>query len=173
MAATNNPMISGSMASVPNPNPVSATTLHIAGILTTVHGLDLLPPSSDVSSVAVLWLLHPRLQTQECMASAAADSIHAWYKKSGDKSTGLIAVSFDQRNHGTRLVDKLANEAWRQGNKRHAVDMFSIYSKFYSPTIWPKLTDQMEPRVMSRYSLTTCPPTSSLTETTRSHRTLS
>ncbi|PSK58589.1 hypothetical protein B9Z65_6604 [Elsinoe australis] len=65
MAATNNPMISGSMASVPNPNPVSATTLHIAGILTTVHGLDLLPPSSDVSSVAVLWLLHPRLQTQE------------------------------------------------------------------------------------------------------------
>jgi hypothetical protein len=41
---------------------------------------------------------------------------------------GVIAVSFDQRNHGTRLVDKLANEAWRSGNDRHAQDMFSCFA---------------------------------------------
>ena len=40
---------------------------------------------------------------------------------------GLIAVAFDQRNHGTRLVDPLHNEAWRAGNPRHAQDMFSCY----------------------------------------------
>ncbi|KAF4550358.1 Hypothetical protein D9617_17g046260 [Elsinoe fawcettii] len=127
MAATNNPMISGSMASVPNPHPVSSTTIHVAGILTTVYGLDLLPPSSQTSDVAILWLLHPRLQTQECMAPVAAAAIRDWYAKGGDRKTGLIAIAFDQRNHGTRLADKLANEAWRQGNKRHALDMFSIY----------------------------------------------
>lgn len=42
----------------------------------------------------------------------------------------MIAVSFDQRNHGSRLVDEVANAAWRQGNERHAIDMFSGYRKF-------------------------------------------
>ncbi|KAF2148666.1 alpha/beta-hydrolase [Myriangium duriaei CBS 260.36] len=125
--ATPNPMKSGSMAAHPDPAPLTPTTLHIAGILTHVYGLDLLPPSSAVSSVAVLWLLHPRLQTAATMAPVAAAAINAWYARGGDRRTGLIAVAFDQRNHGTRLVDKLANEAWRQGNARHAVDMFSIY----------------------------------------------
>jgi hypothetical protein len=46
------------------------------------------------------------------------------------KVKGLIAVSFDQRNHGTRQVDALANEAWRQGNDRHAQDMFSCFRMF-------------------------------------------
>lgn len=45
------------------------------------------------------------------------------------KIRGLIAVSFDQRNHGTRKVDALANEAWRQGNDRHAQDMFSCFRR--------------------------------------------
>ncbi|PNS19163.1 hypothetical protein CAC42_1899 [Sphaceloma murrayae] len=125
MAATNNPMISGSMASVPHHDPVSSSAFHIAGILTTVYGLDLLPP--DTTSVAVLWLLHPRLQTQECMAPVASAAIRHWTSHGSPRQTGLIAVSFDQRNHGSRLVDTLANEAWRQGNKRHAMDMFSIY----------------------------------------------
>ena len=41
---------------------------------------------------------------------------------------GLIAVAFDQRNHGTRLVSAIANEAWRSGNEHHAPDMFSCYA---------------------------------------------
>lgn len=43
-------------------------------------------------------------------------------------SRGLIAVAFDQRNHGTRLVSEVANEAWRQGNKTHAQDMLGTIS---------------------------------------------
>ena len=45
---------------------------------------------------------------------------------------GLIAVSFDQRNHGSRKIDELANQDWRSGNERHAQDMFSIYRLFQS-----------------------------------------
>lgn len=36
-------------------------------------------------------------------------------------------MAFDQRNHGSREVDKLANEAWKSGNPNHAQDMFSIF----------------------------------------------
>lgn len=115
--ATNNPLEKTYGSSI---TTVSSTVYPIAGILTTVHGLEELP--SDVKEVAVLWLLHPRLQVQACMAPIAAQSINQWNSKRGKSGKGLIAVSFDQRNHGSRLVDKLANEAWRQKNPRHAQD---------------------------------------------------
>jgi hypothetical protein len=121
--------ISKTYPSNANPALLSPTTYHIAGILTTVFGLTELPPSC--TSVAVLWLLHPRLQTQDCMAPFAASCIHAWNARlqhhCADDPKGLIAVSFDQRNHGTREVDTLANESWRRGNPRHAQDMFSCF----------------------------------------------
>ena len=113
--------------SIPHPEPVSSCTHHIAGILVTVFGLEELP--SDVTDVAVLWLLHPRLQTQASMAPFAAHIIWEWNKSPTvrTKKKGLIAVSFDQRNHGSRLVSEIANEAWRSGNEHHALDMFSCY----------------------------------------------
>lgn len=114
------------------PPQVSKKTFPIAGIATTVFGLDELP--SQASTVACLWLLHPRLATQERMTGIAATIITDWNKKLAEGQTGsnqgLIAVSFDQRNHGTRLVEPLANEAWKQGNPRHAQDMFSIFRKW-------------------------------------------
>ncbi|ERF76454.1 hypothetical protein EPUS_07334 [Endocarpon pusillum Z07020] len=112
------------------PPHLSSKTLHIAGILTTVFGLDELAPNTR--ETACLWLLHPRLQTQACMQPFAACTIADWNERiregragSSQPAKGLIAVSFDQRNHGTREVDGLANEAWRAGNPRHALDMFS------------------------------------------------
>lgn len=115
--------------SIPHPEPISSTTHHIAGILTTVYGIAQLPPSC--TTVAVLWLLHPRLQTQACMAPLAAHLISEYCKSPQHKSRptkGLIAVSFDQRNHGSREVLPIANEAWRSGNENHAQDMFSCYA---------------------------------------------
>jgi hypothetical protein len=97
----------------------------IAGIQITVYGLAELP--KNISELAVLWLLHPRLQTQQSMAAFAFESIQHWNRQPKSKSKGLIAVSFDQRNHGSRQINALANEAWRQGNPRHAQDMFSSY----------------------------------------------
>ncbi|RHZ51120.1 hypothetical protein CDV55_102919 [Aspergillus turcosus] len=112
-----------------NPPSVSQKKYPIAGILTTVFGLDEIP--SQASEIACLWLLHPRLATQERMTGIAESVIADWNQRVKDGRAGpvkgLIAVSFDQRNHGTRLVDPLANEAWRQGNPRHAQDMFSIF----------------------------------------------
>lgn len=59
------------------------------------------------------------------MAKTAAACINDWnLKSSHDKNIGLIAVSFDQRNHGTREVNAQANQAWREGNASHAQDMF-------------------------------------------------
>ena len=67
------------------------------------------------------------------MAALANDAISRWNarpeQQQGSQVKGLLAVSFDQRNHGKRKVDDLANEAWRAGNKRHAPDMFSTYRK--------------------------------------------
>lgn len=126
-----NPMEKTYPGSVPN---ISSTIYPCAGIVTTVYGLEELP--SHVTEIACLWLLHPRLQTQACMAPIAAYTITEWNKqikegRAGKTPIALIAVSFDQRNHGSRLIDKLSNEAWRQGNPRHAVDMFSHYREFY------------------------------------------
>jgi hypothetical protein len=38
----------------------------------------------------------------------------------------MIALSFDQRNHGHRLVDAKKNGAWAEGNISHSSDMFSV-----------------------------------------------
>src|SRR5271163_3882856 len=137
-----------------HPPHVSSKTFHIAGILTTVFGLDEIQPQT--TEVACLWLLHPRLQTKACMQPFADSTIGDWNARLRDGRTrskkGLIAVSFDQRNHGSREVDKLANEAWRSGNPTHAQDMFSCYrsSLLSLPTIHPlalpSLTDVHFPR---------------------------
>lgn len=65
------------------------------------------------------------------MEPLAASNIHEWNgrlqrKWNDEASIGLIAVSFDQRNHGSREINQLANETWKSGNERHAQDMFSI-----------------------------------------------
>ncbi|EFQ90275.1 hypothetical protein PTT_13138 [Pyrenophora teres f. teres 0-1] len=126
-AATNNPL-NGTLSAADL--PVSSQTFTIAGILVDIHGLDQLPPS--VSSVACLWLLNPRLQTKETMAPIARRVISSWNKRiqegrAGKNPKGLIAAAFDQRNHGSRKVDDMHNQAWREGNERHAQDMFGCY----------------------------------------------
>jgi len=123
------------------PDSISRTVYHIAGIQTTVYGLNDLP--ENLSDLAVLWLLHPRLTTERSVAPIAAQAIHHWNSHLNERAKnmtpntikGLIAVSFDQRNHGTRMVNELSNEAWKQGNQRHAQDMYTIYrmSKSCSP----------------------------------------
>lgn len=108
---------------MPKPSSASSKTFHIAGILTTVYGLDELSPESK--SISCLWLLHPRLQTKETMEQTASRSINEWNKRpTSEKRVGLIAVAFDQRNHGSREVNAHANGAWRDGNVTHAQDMF-------------------------------------------------
>lgn len=109
------------------PTPVSSQTFVIAGILCTVYGLSELDPKSP--NVSCLWLLHPRLAKQESMAPLAHKFVSSSHISTSNSSgtPGLIAVSFDQRNHGTRLISASTNGAWREGNATHAQDMFSVY----------------------------------------------
>lgn len=112
-----------------SPGPTSSKTLHVAGILTTVYGLDELP--KNCKSVSCLWLLHGRLQKKEVMAGVADMCIRAWNQRpSSDPKVGFIAVAFDQRNHGTREVHPSANRSWKEGNETHAQDMFRFTSLF-------------------------------------------
>ncbi|MCJ1388987.1 hypothetical protein MMC18_001840 [Xylographa bjoerkii] len=113
-----------------SPAPMSKKTHVIAGILCTIYGYDELLP--ETKNVACLWLLNPRLQTQACMEPVAFSTINHWnqrlkQKQDRGESQGLIAISFDQRNHGSREIDPLANQAWNAGNEKHAQDMFSIF----------------------------------------------
>ena len=117
-----NPM-AGSFTNAPT--PMSSKEYIIAGLLVTVYGLEELAP--EAKEVACLWLLHPRLQTQECMSPLAAATLNDWNQRAESRHKGLLAVSFDQRNHGSREIDPMANQAWRSGNERHAQDMFSIF----------------------------------------------
>ncbi|KAL3424581.1 hypothetical protein PVAG01_03862 [Phlyctema vagabunda] len=109
-----------------SPPPVSSTTLHVAGILTTIYGIEELP--KPCQSITCLWLLHGRLQKKEIMAGVANICLRDWNQRSSSdqKGVGLIAVAFDQRNHGTREVHPLANKSWREENQNHAQDMFSV-----------------------------------------------
>lgn len=124
-------------ASPSAPPQISEKSYPIAGILTTVFGLDELPPQT--TDVACLWLLHPRLATKDRMTGIAQSVIADWNRRiagSQQPAKGLIAVSFDQRNHGTRLVDTQGNESWKKGNPRHAQDMFSVFREWCdSPTL--------------------------------------
>ncbi|MGI4812095.1 MAG: hypothetical protein ACRYGG_01945 [Janthinobacterium lividum] len=109
------------------PADISKRTFAIGGILTTIFGLEELSPKQ--TNIACLWLLHPRLQTQKTMVPLATSITRDWNTRSQQKDTalGLITVTFDQRNHGSREVDPIANQAWNQGDERHAQNMFSAY----------------------------------------------
>lgn len=156
MAATNNPLEGSSGPTV------SQRTITIAGLHVVLHGLRELPPSCN--SVTVLWLLNPRLQTKETMAPIAASIISGWNTHPQRNGHGLIAAAFDQRNHGSRLVDKLHNEAWRQGNETHAQDMFGCYHgtavdcsqliDHVGSYIFPSSsTSSSQPQISSHYAL--------------------
>lgn len=85
--------------------------------------------------VAVLFILHGRFNSRKGVEKIAERMIslqseptrdHQWTKE-------LVVVTFDHRNHGSRLVDRQANCGWNladssRHNDRHALDMYSIQS---------------------------------------------
>ncbi|KZL68430.1 hypothetical protein CI238_00183 [Colletotrichum incanum] len=138
MASTNNPMGS----STPPPD-VSKTTLAMSGLLCDVYGLEELV-ARRASAVSCLWLHHPRLRAKEDMADFASRIISQWEEKSSAAGAGagagagggraLIAVAFDQQNHGARTVSPTASDSWREGNATHALDMWGMVSGMVSDT---------------------------------------
>lgn len=114
------------MSGLGEPPAVSFQTIAITGILVDVFGLDDLSPLTHLS---VLWLHNPRLGDRTRMHYMAKRAVSEYNKTKPPQSTrGLIAVAFDQRNHGVREVHPLANQSWKKGNPHHAQDMFGIVS---------------------------------------------
>lgn len=95
----------------------------IGGLPVHVFGLDR-PLTPDV---AVLFFLHGRLGKWED-GIAFIEQLLSSYASS---TLSLLVVTFDQRNHGHRLVSPRANMTWfekdpAQANATHAMDMHSI-----------------------------------------------
>lgn len=111
MAETNNP----TPGAVPS---VSRITLTVSGLQVDIYGLTELPATA--AKVSCLWLHHGRLRKKEDMTPFANRFLSAYHEKS-EPTRGLIAVALDQRNHGSRLVDKRANESWVDGNETQYV----------------------------------------------------
>jgi pimeloyl-ACP methyl ester carboxylesterase len=130
MSSTNNPLSSSS----PNPSSLPPPkSYNIAGITVSILGLSSIPPSC--TSLTILYLLHPRLQSASTMLPIGSHILTSWSTHQfslpathPSKSAGLLALTFDQRNHGSRLVDAVGNDSWRDGNPRHAQDMFGVYN---------------------------------------------
>ncbi|KAH6630863.1 hypothetical protein B0J18DRAFT_114433 [Chaetomium sp. MPI-SDFR-AT-0129] len=122
---------------LPPPPTISTHTIQMAGLLVDVHGLSDLPPTT--THVSCLWLHHQRTRRREDLAGIAARCVGGWNaqvatdlngkgegKGKGKGTRGLVALAYDQRNHGSRIVDEKANGSWRDGNGRHAVDMLGL-----------------------------------------------
>ncbi|EQB54216.1 hypothetical protein CGLO_05978 [Colletotrichum gloeosporioides Cg-14] len=106
----------------------------MSGLLVDVYGLAELT-SLRPAAVSVLWLYHGRGRAKEDMGAFASRIISEHTSSSpAETKRGLIAVAFDQRNHGSRLVSDKANESWRGGNERHAVDMYAMVAGMVSDT---------------------------------------
>lgn len=106
--------------------PVSWQRLCVGGILVTVYGLEEL--ARNPRAVTCLWFMHGRGDTQDSMAYTAAALLAAWNShRRNDTQKGLICVCFDQRNHGSRMVENTHNVSWKQGNATHGPDMFTTY----------------------------------------------
>ncbi|KAH8671201.1 Alpha/Beta hydrolase protein [Xylariales sp. PMI_506] len=101
---------------------ISKITIPIGGLFVDIYGLSELPQTAR--AVSCLWLHHPRLRVKEDMAAFGCIAVSSWHARQS-ATRGLIAVAYDQRNHGTRLIQDEANGSWRDGNKTHAQDMFS------------------------------------------------
>ncbi|KAI9490038.1 hypothetical protein BDB00DRAFT_769568 [Zychaea mexicana] len=107
----------------------SKQQIPVAGLQLTVYGLDEYKAMGMTKPVAVMFALHGRLQNMSKMEeiSQALCSLNA-----SNKDRHLVVITFDHPNHGSRLVHKLGNFAWKEGrheNPFHAQDMWSMYNE--------------------------------------------
>ncbi|KAJ3002130.1 hypothetical protein NUW54_g6015 [Trametes sanguinea] len=111
-------------------------TLVVGGITVNVYAQH--KATRPDAPVAVMFLLHGRngsaLKMEE-FVYGIFEEVHARRRKAAGggaegEARDLYIATFDQRNHGKRMVDKKANQGWfddpEQNNDRHAIDMYAI-----------------------------------------------
>ncbi|KIS70572.1 uncharacterized protein UMAG_11367 [Mycosarcoma maydis] len=127
-------------------NEISKAAVDVAGLPVNVFGLDELTPAPSRASappappVCVVIHMHGRggsADNEERIARQLYDRISrdkAAYR--AQQNGGLIAttsmqrdhllVTFDARNHGHRTTNPEGQKAWKQGNTRHAMDLYGM-----------------------------------------------
>lgn len=125
-----------------NANEFSQKTYQIAGLTTHVynsdklasyiqHANDQLKKPGDQRKhfpsipVHVLYLVHHRGGDYHDTEMLAYNLLHRYYANKTDVEIPLVCVTFDNRNHGERLISKQRNLLWTLGNDTHALDMIS------------------------------------------------
>ncbi|ANB13126.1 hypothetical protein AWJ20_1407 [Sugiyamaella lignohabitans] len=108
------------------------TVLRIGGIAVYVYGLDRIGNVSSIKTLNAVYVLHPRLGDYTYSEALALAWLDSYYEFSTDNKAPLIAVTFDNRNHGKRVIDPVGNESWAISsepnkiyNELHAQDMCS------------------------------------------------
>lgn len=96
-------------------------TYIVGGISTHVYGLENVHCSE---SADIVFLLHGRTRSWQDNVPWAHRLIEL--NQSSQAKRPLLAVTFDARNHGDRMVDQMKNQAWTEGNATHGQDMYSI-----------------------------------------------
>jgi len=104
---------------------VSRRTVLVAGL--PVHVFSRIGLGEITGKVAVLFFVHGRKEAAS-EYDDRAESIVKQVESKGKSSIDLLVVTIDQRNHGERLVNKAANNSWKEGNDRHAIDMYAMYA---------------------------------------------
>ncbi|KAJ9478192.1 Cytochrome b5 heme-binding domain-containing protein [Pseudozyma hubeiensis] len=125
---------------------ISKAVVDVAGLPVNVFGLDELTPAPARASapppppVCVVIHMHGRggsADNEEKIARQLYDRISrdkAAYRS--QENAGLVAtssiqrdhllVTFDARNHGQRVTNPQGQKAWKQGNTRHAMDLYGM-----------------------------------------------
>ncbi|GAA5822271.1 hypothetical protein JCM3770_002511 [Rhodotorula araucariae] len=96
-------------------------SLVVGGLPVAVYGLDSLTPGN--SDVAVCFLLHGRMgRAAHPLIDGFARRLVAYAaeQRANSPGTDLVVVTFDQRNHGHREVERQRNLGWAEGGKKHA-----------------------------------------------------
>jgi pimeloyl-ACP methyl ester carboxylesterase len=109
---------------LPDSTPRSSRQeLAIGGIVVYVYGLKEIDAFTD--RLTILYLAHNRTRTYLVTEGIAHEVLHRYNEDKGVTNLPLIAVTFNMRNHGDRMVSESANRTWKDGNELHGIDLLS------------------------------------------------
>ena len=120
-----------------DPESFSKVTYNIGGISTYIYNSDKLASyvekfnkfdhPIEAIPINVIYLIHHRGGSHKHTEAIAYNYLKQFYdKKSQDYDIPLICVTFDNPNHGQRLVNEHSNSDWAENNETHGADMMSI-----------------------------------------------
>ncbi|KAI8592472.1 Alpha/Beta hydrolase protein [Geranomyces variabilis] len=103
--------------------PTDPTQLVLGGLEVFIFGA--VPAPRTGASTSAVFFLHGRHSSAR-ESFAVCQDLHSQLSTLLAPNPAPLVITFDQRNHGTRLVDPARNGAWKDGNTTHAMDMYSL-----------------------------------------------